>query len=210
MWSGSRHAELLEEDVGHLAVVVLPGVDDDVAARRQPRGGARAMTGAIFTKFGRAPTTYRIVRAMRVTGRGTPEPRARASARGIARGQPGFRHAGAARASARRGRVHEAALAEALRREHVGCEIAERAAEERLSGVTKPSLSVRSRTLWGSRSSSARRRSPSSGCARSAARRRVRTAARRGGSRGTARAPRSSAPSSCGPRRAAAPAGRAR
>ena len=54
---GLGHAELLEEDLGHRAVVVLAGVDDDrrVGARSRSRG--RAMTGAILTKFGRVPTT---------------------------------------------------------------------------------------------------------------------------------------------------------
>jgi hypothetical protein len=33
---GSRDSELLEEDVGHLSVVVLPGVDQRVTAVRYP------------------------------------------------------------------------------------------------------------------------------------------------------------------------------
>ena len=54
---GLRHAELLEEDLGHHPVVVLAGVDDARGARPAAASRSAAMTGAILTKFGRVPTT---------------------------------------------------------------------------------------------------------------------------------------------------------
>ena len=53
--------ELVEEDLGHLAVVVLAGVDDQML-ERAARRRISATSGAIFTKFGRAPTRYAIAR----------------------------------------------------------------------------------------------------------------------------------------------------
>ena len=53
---GLRQPELLEEDLGHQPVVVLPGVDD----RARPSGKrsrSAAITGAILTRLGRVPTT---------------------------------------------------------------------------------------------------------------------------------------------------------
>ena len=54
---GRGHAELLEEDLRHQPVVVLAGVDDRVAALAAAAPAARAITGAVLTKFGRVPTT---------------------------------------------------------------------------------------------------------------------------------------------------------
>ena len=57
---GRRQPELVEEDVGHLRVVVLAGVDERDLGSGLLR--ARGWTGAAFMKFGRAPTTKQISR----------------------------------------------------------------------------------------------------------------------------------------------------
>ena len=59
---GRADAELLEEDRRHRVVVVLAGVDQHVLELVGAGAAARATTGAIFMKFGRAPTTETIVR----------------------------------------------------------------------------------------------------------------------------------------------------
>ena len=51
-------AEFLEEDLGHLAVVVLARVDEDVLELVAPPPSSAAI-GAIFIMFGRVPTTDR-------------------------------------------------------------------------------------------------------------------------------------------------------
>ena len=56
---GCREPEVLEDLLRHLAVVVLAGVDDDLRAPT-PRRRSASISGAIFTKLGRAPTTCTI------------------------------------------------------------------------------------------------------------------------------------------------------
>ena len=53
--SGAGKSEVGEDVVGQPLVVVLAGVHDQLPRRRRAAHGV--MTGAIFTKFGRAPTT---------------------------------------------------------------------------------------------------------------------------------------------------------
>ena len=54
---GLGHAQLVEEDGRHQPVVVLAGVDEHVPAASGRRRCSAAITGAVFTKFGRVPTT---------------------------------------------------------------------------------------------------------------------------------------------------------
>ena len=63
---GRREVEVGQDLVRHLGVVVLAGVHDDLPERARRRSSA-VMTGAIFTKFGRAPTTCTIVSRCAVT-----------------------------------------------------------------------------------------------------------------------------------------------
>ena len=54
--AAARQAELLEEDVGELAVVVLAGVDDDLV---DPASRSATESGAALMNCGRFPTTVR-------------------------------------------------------------------------------------------------------------------------------------------------------
>ena len=86
--SGAAKPELGEEDVGHLRVVVLPGVDEQLRRRSARSASSARSTGAAFMKFGRAPTTKQTRRGIRrsyVTARGSGQvaarPRQRPSSR---------------------------------------------------------------------------------------------------------------------------------
>ena len=61
---GRADPQLAQEDLRHLGVVMLAGVDDQMIERDPPGAASRRSSGAIFTKFGRAPTRYAIARLL--------------------------------------------------------------------------------------------------------------------------------------------------